>query len=170
MTRSSLPALLLALLPACSGAPSGDDTGGDTLDAVSQEFLDAHNTVRDGVGVAPLTYDETVEASAQGWADALVADDCAFEHENQYTYGENLWWSSWDPAPTEVVEGWASEVEFYDYEANTCQRNRQCGHYTQVVWADTERVGCAKGTCGDGSVIWVCRYDPPGNWVGEWPY
>lgn len=163
---------LVLLLPACSAdLPAAADTGDGTgLDAVQQEFLDAHNAVRADHGVAPLAYDLEVEASALGWAVALADDRCSFEHENQNTYGENLWWSSWDPSPTEVVEGWASEEAYYDYDANTCRRNQQCGHYTQVVWADSELVGCGKGECSDGSFIWACRYDPPGNWVGERPY
>ena len=69
-----------------------------------------------------------------------------------------------------MVDGWGSEVADYDYDANSCKPGRMCGHYTQLVWSSTERVGCGKGVCGDGSVIWACRYDPPGNWVGEWPY
>ena len=44
-----------------------------------------------------------------------------------------------------------------------------CGHYTQIVWETTQKVGCAKIQC-DGFDLWVCNYDPPGNWVGEKPY
>ena len=43
--------------------------------------------------------------------------------------------------------------------------------------ADTVRIGCGKATCQDNAPwgsgaweIWVCNYDPPGNWVGEKPY
>ena len=58
-------------------------------------------------------------ATALGWSDSLAAEGCAFYHDSQQTYGENLWWSSWDPSPTEVVEGWASEEAFYDYDSNS---------------------------------------------------
>jgi len=44
-----------------------------------------------------------------------------------------------------------------------------CGHYTQIVWRDTKQVGC--GVARDNRrEIWVCNYDPPGNWVGHRPY
>ena len=69
-----------------------------------------------------------------------------------------------------MVDAWASEVVYYDYESNSCDRGEMCGHYTQLVWSTTERVGCAMATCADGSEIWMCDYDPPGNYVGEWPY
>ncbi|MBM4365176.1 MAG: pathogenesis-related family 1 protein [Deltaproteobacteria bacterium] len=167
-----LSAALLACGPiALDGeADTAEQKEASTVEGEAQEFLDAHNEIRAGVGVAPLAYDDGVEASALGWATELAADDCAFEHEDQSDYGENLWWSSYAPTPTEVVEGWASEVEFYDYDTNKCDRGKSCGHYTQVVWADSEVVGCGKGSCSNGAAIWACRYDPPGNWVGEKPY
>lgn len=167
MTRLALSLLL-------AGCTTPDDTDPSDTDAelapVAAEFVDAHNTWRDTVGVAHLSWDDTVAESAQGWADALVADSCAFEHENQYVYGENLWWATWDGTPTEVVDDWGSEVDDYDYDANDCAPGKMCGHYTQIVWSTTETVGCGQGVCSDDSVIWVCRYDPPGNWVGEKPY
>lgn len=160
--------MLVFFLSACVDIGGGDT--GQALDPVAQEFLDAHNAHRSALGIADLSYSFAVEASAQAWADALAADNCAFEHENQSTYGENLWWSSYEPTPTEVVDAWAGEVAYYDYDTNTCEDGQVCGHYTQVVWADTTQVGCAQGACAGGAVIWVCRYDPPGNWVGQKPY
>ncbi|MBT3220365.1 MAG: hypothetical protein HN348_14865 [Proteobacteria bacterium] len=60
------------------------------------------------------------------------------------------------------------EQEYYNYGTNGCSDG--CGHYTQLVWSSTERVGCAFDNCADGSEIWMCTYDPPGNVVGEKPY
>ncbi len=177
MTRLAASALAAACLACAGPLEFGSDEGDDTSDAGTptpegdaEAFLAAHNAVRDEVGVPPLAYDADVERSALAWATSLADDDCAFEHEDQGDYGENLWWSSYDPSPAEVVEGWASEEAFYDYDSNRCDRGKACGHYTQVVWADSEVLGCGKGTCDSGAVIWACRYDPPGNWVGERPY
>lgn len=59
-----------------------------------------------------------------------------------------------------------------DYDSNTCSPGtcscisfqcNACGHYTQVVWRDSERLGCGVGDCTGGGEIWVCNYDPPGN-------
>lgn len=44
---------------------------------------------------------------------------------------------------------------------------RGCGHYTQVVWANTKRVGCAAAECRNGGTFVVCSYDPPGNMDGR---
>ena len=43
------------------------------------------------------------------------------------------------------------------------------GHYTQIVWRSTVEVGCAVARSGLHEV-WVCRYSPPGNVVGQRPY
>eukprot|EP00064_Thunnus_orientalis_P020230 superscaffoldBa00005450_g20363 len=48
-----------------------------------------------------------------------------------------------------------------------------------MVWASTNRVGCAVQTCYNmfvWGVLWreatflVCNYSPKGNWIGEAPY
>jgi pathogenesis-related protein 1 len=66
-----------------------------------------------------------------------------------------------------VVGAWAGESRNYDYASNKCRG--VCGHYTQIVWAGTREVGCAVAT-GGGRQVWVCNYDPPGNWIGKRPY
>ncbi len=71
-----------------------------------------------------------------------------------------------------MVQAWTSEVAWYDYDSNTCSApaGQSCGHYTQIVWADSLRIGCGRALCDDGWEIVTCNYDPPGNWAGEWPY
>jgi len=36
---------------------------------------------------------------------------------------------------------------FYTYESQTCQPGQQCGHYLQVVWAETTKIGCGYSLC-----------------------
>jgi hypothetical protein len=38
-----------------------------------------------------------------------------------------------------------------------------------LVWNNTREVGCAVAS-EPGREVWVCNYDPPGNWIGERPY
>lgn len=137
--------------------------------------LAAHNRWRQQVDVAPLAWSAELARSARDWAAELAERGCPLEHGNS-DYGENLYlgWSS-DAAPdqpvTTAVTAWAGERKFYDYASNRCAAGEQCGHYTQIIWADSKRVGCASARCtAEHRQIWVCRYDPPGNWVGEQPY
>ena len=133
----------------------------------------AHNAVRAGLNIAPLTWSPQVAAFAQAWADKLAEQGCVMQHRpyegpDAQKYGENLF-SSWGSAPSavDVVADWVSEAADYDAVTGTC--SGVCGHYTQVVWAASERLGCGMASCGDKEV-WVCNYDPPGNIWGERPY
>lgn len=130
-------------------------------------MLDAHNAVRRSVGTPPLVWSDGLAERARDWADTLLARG-QFSHRPNGKYGENLFEIMGAAAtPMQVVNDWASEAHDYDYRSNKCRN--VCGHYTQIIWAGTREVGCAVAG-GRGREIWVCNYDPPGNWVGERPY
>ncbi|KAF3790659.1 C-type lectin domain family 18 member A [Nymphaea thermarum] len=86
-------------------------------------------------------------------------------------YGENLFggWGK-DYSAADAVNWWMAEASNYDYATNTCASGKVCGHYTQVVWRNSVRLGCAKVTCNSGSIFITCNYDPRGNFNGERPY
>ena len=97
-----------------------------------------------------------------------MAERGQFFHRPKPPYGENLFEITGGGAsPAQVVHDWASESKDYQYRSNTCRG--VCGHYTQIVWRDTRRVGCGAARTGR-TEVWVCNYDPPGNWVGKRPY
>lgn len=132
-----------------------------------EEILAAQNAIRAKVGVAPLQWSDKLGAVAQAWADDLLQRK-AFAHKKKNPYGENLFESFGEtPTPRDVVSKWGSEEANFNYKTNKCSGT--CGHYTQLVWRDTKRVGCAVAR-GGGREVWVCEYDPPGNYVGQRPY
>jgi pathogenesis-related protein 1 len=132
-----------------------------------RELLAAHNAVRARVGVPALAWSNRLAAHAQEWANTLLAHK-KFAHRPKSAYGENLFEISGGAATgTAVVNAWAAEAGDYDYTRNKCRK--VCGHYTQIVWSDTREVGCGAAR-GGGREVWVCDYDPPGNWVGRRPY
>lgn len=147
-------------------------------------MVDAHNKWRVKVGEPRLSYSMKLEESAQAWADHLKNKNaCQMQHSQpKGRYGENLYWASpiiWTDGrrevqkvtPQMVVESWASERADYNPTSNRCRPGKVCGHYTQVVWKTTTMVGCGFAVCADTKEqIWVCRYQPPGNWVGERPF
>lgn len=152
---------------------SDDDNGGEETsegiaDEVIAEILTAHNAYRSDVGISDLTWSDELEASAQAWADQL-GQDCQLVHSGG-EFGENIWIGTTNAfTPTDVVDAWGGEIDDYNYEDNSCTEGKDCGHYTQIVWKNTTEVGCGTVTC-DGFDIWVCQYDPPGNFIGEKPY
>jgi pathogenesis-related protein 1 len=134
-----------------------------------QQMVDAHNSWRKESGVTPLAWSPKLATFAQEWADKLLATD-EFKHRTDHDYGENLAAAQGQSmSPTTVVKYWGEEVQNYDYNKNSCKPGEMCGHYTQVVWKSTKEVGCAMAKSGIKEV-WVCNYNPPGNYVGEKPY
>ncbi len=136
-----------------------------------QAVLDAHNYWRRDVGVTEkLTWSDDLAEVADKWVRELKRKGCAFEHSPDNSFGENLFKGTSDHFDAKyVVDAWAGEKAYYNYDKNRCKSGEMCGHYTQIVWQATERVGCAKIQC-DGMDIWSCNYDPPGNWVNQKPY
>ncbi|PON97976.1 Ves allergen [Trema orientale] len=139
----------------------------------SMKFLFEHNLVRARKGLLPLVWDTKLKNYARSWANKRKAD-CALEHsfaDGQFDLGENIFWGGgpgWNA--TDAVTAWAEEEKYYNYGANSCAQGKMCGHYTQIVWRSTKRVGCAKVLCNNNDVFMTCNYDPPGNYFGERPY
>ena len=134
-----------------------------------ESMMKSHNKWRAEVGVGPLEWSDELSRSALDWAKKLRDDNCGFYHSD-VNYGENIWkGTSGFFSVEDVVNAWGSEKADYNYKTNKCKPGKACGHYTQIVWKNTTKVGCAKIEC-NGTTTWVCQYDPPGNWIGQKPY
>ncbi|XP_026396496.1 basic form of pathogenesis-related protein 1-like [Papaver somniferum] len=133
-----------------------------------EDYLAPHNLARAEVNVTPLGWDNIVASYATDYAKQR-ADDCKLVHSAGGPYGENLATSTGDLAAGDAVNLWVEEKSNYDMESNSCQGG-ECLHYTQVVWRNTVRLGCASVNCTTGGTFVICSYDPPGNWVGQRPY
>lgn len=134
-----------------------------------QDFLNAHNAARAQVGVGPLKWDEKVANYSKQYANERKGD-CKLIHSNG-PYGENLAWGSPDLTGINAVKLWVNEKQYYKYDTNSCVSGKVCGHYTQVVWKNSARLGCAKVKCiNNGGAFIICNYDPRGNIIGQKPY
>jgi len=160
---------------ATSAAGAGAVADGEPADLAG--ITAEHNATRANVQpsatptIPPLTWSNSVASAAQAWANR-----CVFEH-SQGQYGENIYASGGQAAAGDkIVRSWVSEAQDYDYESNAC--SNVCGHYTQVVWRKSLRLGCGVARCTKNSPFagfpeWqfvVCNYDPPGNFNGQKPY
>ncbi len=147
-----------------------------------QSILSSHNQARHLVGLPSLKWSTSLAKTADSWANTLASESCNLRHASHSErngYGENLYgsWSS-DPrmktSPRDVTKSWLDESGDYIYDTNSCAEGKVCGHYTQIIWRGTSHLGCAKSQCplphGGVAEVWVCRYDPPGNYGGQKPF
>jgi len=158
--------LLFAATPFLLGASSLSGT----FDA---RILAAHNRERASLSIAPLRWSPALASSAQAWADHLAATG-SFEHAPELPTnpeGENLWAGTRGHYSLESrVDAWIRERQFFKRgtfpENSTTGNVEDVGHYTQLMWRDTQDVGCAEAT-GQREDVLVCRYSNAGNYVGE---
>ncbi len=190
------PWISSAACSALLAAVAGPGAGAQLLPDQAKLVLEAHNEWRARHQAEPLRWSPELARYAQSWAELLVrrypgrllhSDDGggAIPEARELGYGdwgENLYWSSalrWsdgsrqarrDLTPAEVVDSWGGEVRWYDFATGACSApsSEGCGHFTQVVWRESTSVGCGRAFGADSAQVWVCTYDPPGNYEGEY--
>jgi pathogenesis-related protein 1 len=136
------------------------ESGEPELESPMAAVLDAHNRARAEHCAPPLEWSEELAGAAAAWGQELAGRGCPLAH-SQGGLGENLFAATaGSRGPDHVVQAWLSERDAFDFERGGF--SMETGHFTQVVWKGTERVGCATREC-DGLDLWICNYDPPGN-------
>jgi glioma pathogenesis-related protein 2 len=133
-----------------------------------------HNTYRSTHHAPNLLASQDLEKSAQSWADVL-AQKSLFKHSETVGVGENLY-VAYTTAPAidsdqliaSAVKSWYDEVALYSYKNPGF--SHETGHFTQIVWKDSTKMGCgaAKGVATlqgrqYNAFYIVCQYNPPGN-------
>jgi hypothetical protein len=125
--------------------------------------------------MARLVWDSGLAQTAQSWT-----DQCNFMHNPNLAgnAGENIFF---DAAPLSAsalqlgVNLWFAENSGYTF-GPVSTTDLSHGHYTQVIWANTLRIGCGATFCPNlangapNSTFLVCDYAPPGNFIGQTPY
>lgn len=145
--------------PETTSTSTSVPTSAPTDSSFQSQILNEHNVKRSLHGVSALSWDSTLEAYAQAYADKYDCSGTLTHSGGQY--GENL---ALGYTITGSVDAWYNEGANYDY-GSTCS---VLDHFTQVVWKSTTKVGCGQKQCGSyyGTYI-ICSYDPAGNYIGE---
>ena len=167
-----------------SGGGTTNPLGQETIDA----FVAAHNQARSGPltpppspPLPPVSWDPILADSVYDYAIKCQGTTGLLSHNADRStdyqalggsgyVGENIYGSSGrDATPEDAMSLWMSEASSYDYASGNIG---SAGHYTQVVWRDSVRIGCAIVDCPaltyHNTVI--CDYAPGGNIVGQKPY
>lgn len=146
---------------ATSGS-AGSDKG--DYEEFKKEIVLVHNDIRAKHGSPALRWDDRAAKAAQQWADELARTG-DFRHGNYEGMGQNLFYNVGPEIPAQkVVEYWYGEIRHYDFNRPGFDENT--GHFTQVVWADTEGIGIGVKVANNRKMYVVANYTPPGNVQG----
>lgn len=117
-----------------------------------------------------MVFDPEVAAAAQRWAEKMNRSG-QMKHANESESngcGENLAWNSNRREiqnTNQASQSWYDEVTNpgYDFNNGGYYENRGTGHFTQMVWKNSYKLGC--GISGE---YVACRYcEKSGNYIGE---
>jgi len=147
------------------------------------ESLTIHNTQRSKEMAADeleMTYDDDLAARSQEWADKCLWKHGLTTNCEGEAIGQNMYLSGGGSTfpklnMSAVITSWYNEKADYNYDTQGCATGKVCGHYTQVVWSTSNKVGCGYSKCSSvavGEAVWnnviivVCDYSPAGNYKG----
>ncbi|KAM4839732.1 GLIPR1-like protein 1 [Urocitellus parryii] len=170
----------LSLCVVASKIPVPSNTDPQFID----ECVQTHNEFRAIVNppatdMKHMFWDASLAKVAKEWS-----AECKFQHnsclskpfgctEGFQFLGENIWLGDLKIfSPKSAITAWYNETAFYDFDTKAC--SKVCGHYTQVVWAKSYKVGCGISKCSNlgtsSTSLFVCNYGPAGNYVNTSPY
>lgn len=134
-----------------------------------------HNELRALHGAPPLESHPGLVGMAKAYAQKMASNG-QFKHSDFYSrkldgfkyVGENLFWSKGfrpQPDAAYVCQSWYDEIKDYNFSTHR-SNGGVVGHFTQLIWKATTKVGCAYAIRGD-EFYGVCNYAEMGNWQGQ---
>jgi len=129
--------------------------------AVKSAAVDRHNALRALEGAANMelmVWDKNVTLRAASWALQCKRGHPKYHHPD----GQNIGGGGNPKNLAPKIDKWYTEKAHYNFDTRTCAKGRKCGHYKQVVWATSRKVGCVVSRC-PYNVRTTCNYWPKGN-------
>lgn len=164
-----MKASLFATLVAPAAVAQAAGASNNVASQFPARILAAQNALRAQAGLPPMMWDTALGDAAANYAMQLAFTN-SFRHSDRSARlgtGENLWMGTRGAYSYEAMVGaWASERRFFVpgvFPVVSRTGNwEDVGHYTQIVWPTTTRVGCAVASSARVDIL-VCRYSPAGN-------
>ncbi|KAH0621822.1 hypothetical protein JD844_023468 [Phrynosoma platyrhinos] len=140
--------------------------------AEQNEIVDKHNALRRGVqptasNMLRMEWNPKAAENAKKWA-----SQCTFTHSppskrtvDGIRCGENVYMSSGATSWSKVIQKWYDEVKDFKYGTGAVNPKAVIGHFTQMVWSQSQQIGCYAASCPEGLYkhFYVCQYCPAGN-------
>ena len=144
-----------------------------TQDPSKSEFqkdaLNTHNEYRRKHKAPPLQLDSELCNISQKYAEKLARLGRLEHSQNTWNgneLGENIFMCYGRPITGKsMTKSWYDEIK--DYNFSRPGFDGDTGHFTQVVWVSSSKVGFGFAKNAKGEYYGVANYYPPGNYDGE---
>jgi uncharacterized protein YkwD len=167
--------IILALLIAIVSCSNLRNLAAFDFNTFYTDLVDKHNALRKKHSAGSLVKLEAIAKLAQ-----KTVDNCKSQGDlihsgltyNDQPLGQNLYLSVGAPTASAVADSWYSENKNYNYATGKSKNNGVIGHFTQLVWKSSKKIGCAVavGTWKGykNSYFVGCNYYPAGNYANEY--
>ena len=130
------------------------------IEKIRADILTNHNYHRIRHQVDGLERDVEIESVAQSYSEYLAEIDDMKHSTDHPEYGENLFMcgSSYGICVTGeyASESWYEEVSLYDF--NNPGYVSGAGHFTQLVWKSSKKIGCGASCNNNNNCYVTCNY------------
>jgi hypothetical protein len=146
---------------------------------VTSSIYTQQNAARADYGIPSFTIDQDLANIAQEITQQCKWTDSSWKSSAASTYAQKLGLVSTslgfnkNAASLDYtsIDLWLAQKSKWDCDSNTCSSG-SCGSWTQMIWKDSVRIGCALSKCTTGTPLggsfttWeylLCLYNPAGN-------
>ncbi|CAI5455710.1 unnamed protein product [Caenorhabditis angaria] len=161
------------------------------VQSLKNMIVSYHNIYRSKHSALALSVDPVLESRGKRWADELAYHKGCLIHEQPRVYGENLFFFGARHLPNPktlaqaVTQSFYLEGIGYNYSNWRPFSYFKTGHFTQLVWKKSTRIGvgisivkantvrspCMSTSSNNMYLIWVVvKYDPAGNFESKNEY
>ncbi|XP_063297710.1 cysteine-rich venom protein pseudechetoxin-like [Pelobates fuscus] len=139
---------------------------------VKKAIIFSHNEARRNAkpsasNMLEMVWDDDAAKKAEGYAKMCIAGHSppSYRKISDINCGENVFLSSFKAAWEDVLQSFLSEAVDFDYGKGPKSPSLEIRHYTQMMWASSNRVGCGVAECSNNvfKYDYVCIYCPGGN-------
>lgn len=146
----------------------------NTNQSIRELVVNLHNYYRRLHGTNLIEWDEVLASTAQNfaWAQSKAYPRKLGEHTTPYNVGENIYWNARqgltkNEAIVDAISTWYNEIGWYDFSTGKKGTfkgitTKKVGHFTQLIWHGTTKVGCGAEKTSNGEWHVYCHYTPAG--------
>eukprot|EP00418_Pyrodinium_bahamense_P085801 CAMPEP_0179064556 /NCGR_PEP_ID=MMETSP0796-20121207/28008_1 /TAXON_ID=73915 /ORGANISM="Pyrodinium bahamense, Strain pbaha01" /LENGTH=227 /DNA_ID=CAMNT_0020761505 /DNA_START=80 /DNA_END=763 /DNA_ORIENTATION=+ len=127
--------------------------------------LSKHNELRANHGAPLLEWSDDCYEQALAQAMECESAETLFHGKQEGSlghHGQNAYFYSGDAVAEDAVQSWYDEISSPGYDFSSPGNQPGTGHFTQVVWVESQFVGMARSPNGH---FVVANYFPAGNMI-----